>query len=75
MSLFDLAFLLSFFKLSAGSGFWNNLQIADKKLYQQTISTVALICHKTFTLLLVLCKNFFQISVFASNKIISDSSH
>ena len=25
------------FKLSAGNGFWNSLQVADKKLYQQTI--------------------------------------
>ena len=37
MSLFGLAFLHYFFKLSAGNGFWNSLQVADKKLYQQTI--------------------------------------
>ena len=35
--LFGLAFLLHFFKLSAGNGFWNNLETADKRLYQQTI--------------------------------------
>ena len=37
MSLFGLAFVLYFFKLSAENGFQNNLGIADKKLYQQTI--------------------------------------
>ena len=37
MSLLGLAFLLYLFKLSTGNGFWNNLQIADKKLYQPSI--------------------------------------
>ena len=37
MFFFGLAFLLYFFKLSAGNGFWNNLRIADRKLYKQTI--------------------------------------
>ena len=55
MSLLGLAFLLYFFKLSAGNGFWNILRIADKKLYQQTIKAERLLlklkrykCHLTF---------------------------
>ena len=43
MSLFSLAFSLYFFKLSAGNGFWNDLRIADKKLYQQTIKVERLL--------------------------------
>ena len=54
MSLFGLAFLQYFFKLSAGNGFWNN-QVADKKLYQQTIKVERILlelkryeCNLTF---------------------------
>ena len=55
MSLFGLAFLLYFFKLSAGNGLRNNLRNADKKLYKETIKVERLLlklrkyeCHLSF---------------------------
>ena len=43
--LFGLAFLLYFFKLSAGNGFCSNLGIADKRFYQQKIKVERLLLN------------------------------
>ena len=79
MSLFGLAFLLYFFNLLAGKSFWNNLRIADGKLYLQTINVERLLlklkrydCDLTF---LMKCIDVGVYSKFVSYKNLKNQRH